>query len=148
MKTLPPELKPERILNRSVNNKNIFGTVVNIESGDNTFSWSGSAGNTKEENQYFMASATKLYVTAVVLKLRAEGDLRLEDEVSQYISRDIISGIDVHKGIDSSYDITIGQLMPHTSGLPIIFNKKEKPFILIQITSFLEELFKSLQGRK
>ena len=126
MKTLPPELKLERILNKSVNNKDTFGTVVNIESGDNTFSWSGSAGNIKEENQYFIASTTKLYVTAVVLKLRAEGRLRLKDKVSQYISRDIISGIHVHKGIDSSYGVTIGQLMSHTSGLPDYFQQKRK----------------------
>jgi len=38
MKTPPPELKLEMILNRFTNNKYIFGTVVNIESGDNTFS--------------------------------------------------------------------------------------------------------------
>jgi hypothetical protein len=30
MKTPPPELKLEMILNRSANNKYIFGTVVNI----------------------------------------------------------------------------------------------------------------------
>jgi len=54
MKTPPPESKLEMILNRSANNKYIFGTVVNIESGDDTFSWSASAGEMKVENPYFV----------------------------------------------------------------------------------------------
>lgn len=126
MKTSPLELKFETILNRSTNNKDVFGAVVNIEPGDNAFSWSGSAGNIEEENQYFIASTTKLYITALLLKLRGEGCLRLEDEVSHYLSRNIVSGIHVYKGIDYSYDITIGQLMSHTSGLPDYFQQKRR----------------------
>lgn len=50
MKITQLESKLEKILTKSINNKEIFGGVVNIESGDNTFSWSGSGGNIKEEN--------------------------------------------------------------------------------------------------
>jgi len=132
MKTPPPELKLEMILNRSANNKYIFGTVVNIESGDDTFFWSASAGNVKAENPYFIASTTKLYITALVLNLRADGRLRLEDKISQYISKEIISGIHVHSGIDHSYDITIGQLMSHTSGLPDYFQQKRECGLSLQ----------------
>lgn len=126
MKITQLESKLEKILTKSINNKEIFGAVVNIESGDNTFSWSGSGGNIKEENQYFIASTTKLYITAVVLRLRADGLLQLEDKISKYISKDIISGIHIYKGIDYSSDITLGQIMSHTSGLPDYFQQKRE----------------------
>ena len=118
--------KLENILNQTVNSKSIFGAVVNIESGDQSFSWSGAAGNLKVESQYFIASTTKLYITAVVLKLRADGCLRLDDKISQYIPKDIITGIHTFKDVDYSYDITIRQLMSHTSGLPDYFQGKRE----------------------
>lgn len=58
--------------------------------------------------------------------MRADGRFQLEDKISKYISKDIISGIHIYKGIDYSSDITIGQLMSHTSGLPDYFQQKRE----------------------
>ncbi len=117
-------LKLQNILDKSVDNKTIFGSVIKIESGDNSFSWLGSAGNLGNDKQYFIASTTKLYITAVILKLRAEGALNTEDKISKYLSKDVISGIHIFKNIDYSNDITIKQLMAHTSGIPDYFQQK------------------------
>ena len=75
---------------------------------------------------YFIASTTKLYVTAVILKLREENKLSLEDKIAKYLSPEIIHNLHVYKGKDYSNEITIKQLLSHTSGLPDYFSDKSK----------------------
>jgi|GEM_PF-5981228 len=62
-----------KIITKTVDHKKVFGCVVNVESGDNTFSWIRSSGNISDETQYFIASTTKLYTAAILLKLGSEG---------------------------------------------------------------------------
>lgn len=113
-----------KIIKKTVDHKKIFGCVVNVESGDNTFSWIGSAGNINNETQYFIASTTKLYITAILLKLRSEGQIKLNDKISKYISSESLSGIHNYKGTDYSDKIRVKHLMAHTSGLPDYFEEK------------------------
>ncbi|MFA1822815.1 serine hydrolase domain-containing protein [Virgibacillus oceani] len=108
-----------------IRKRNNFGAVLCVEQGDNAFSWTGAAGNIEEDDQYFIASVTKLYVTAVVLKLRAENQLQLEDLIADYLSEDIMRGIHVLNGVDYSHDITIKHLISNTSGIPDYFACKE-----------------------
>ncbi len=114
----------QKIVTKSVDHKKIFGCVVNVESGDNKFSWIGSSGNISDETQYFLASTTKLYITAILLKLKSEGKIKLDDRISKYIPLESISGIHNYKGTDYSAEITIEHLMAHTSGLPDYFEEK------------------------
>lgn len=89
------------------------------------FWWYGnSSGNIGDETQYFIASTTKLYTSAILLKLGSEGQIKLDDKISKYIPRESISGIHNYKGTDYSNEITIEQLMAHTSGYLIILKKK------------------------
>jgi CubicO group peptidase (beta-lactamase class C family) len=115
--------KLNKIVKKTVDHKKVFGCVVNVESGDNTFSWIGSAGNINNKTPYFIASTTKLYITAILLKLRSEGQIKLKDKISKYIPIESISGIHNYKGTDYSDKITIEQLMAHTSGLPDYFEE-------------------------
>jgi len=45
----------------------VYSAVLCVESGDNNFSWTGAAGDMQKDSQYFIASVTKLYVTAGVM---------------------------------------------------------------------------------
>jgi D-alanyl-D-alanine carboxypeptidase len=47
----------------------IFSAVLRVESGDGRFSWTGATGNMNSGSRYFIASVTKLYITAVVMRL-------------------------------------------------------------------------------
>lgn len=116
--------KLNRILENTVNNKNIFGIVVNIESADNSFSWCKSIGNLDKDSQYAIASITKMYTAAVILKLLSEEKLGLQDKISEYLPMDIMSKLHVYKGIEYSNDITIEHLLSHTSGLPDYYEEK------------------------
>lgn len=120
----PIKSKLNTIVTGTVDYRKVFGCVVNVESGDKTFSWMGSAGNMDAETHYFIASTTKLYITAILLNLRSKGQIKLDDKISKYIPQESISGIHTYKGIDYSDEITIKQLMAHTSGLPDYFEAK------------------------
>lgn len=114
--------KLQEILDRCIDNKKVFGTVFCIKyvSG----SWCGSAGNFNTDTQYFIASTSKLFTTAVTLGLRAEGKLELQDNISKYLSTDIMDGLHVLQGKDHSGFLTVRNLLAHTSGLPDYFMQK------------------------
>jgi len=114
--------KFQNIINKTIDNKSIFGTVLTVVKG--TESWTGSAGNLKPEQPYFIASTTKLYITAIVLKLKAEGKLSFDDKLSKFLSADIMNKLHIFKGLDYSNVLTVRNLLAHTSGLPDYFEDK------------------------
>ncbi len=77
------------------------------------------------DDSFFIASTTKLFITATMLKLRERSYIQLTDPISRYLDSDLISGIHRFQGTDYSRDITIKQLMAHTSGLPDYFQQKK-----------------------
>ncbi|MCD8508464.1 MAG: beta-lactamase family protein [Bacillus sp. (in: Bacteria)] len=114
----------QQTVNKMVEKRNNFGAILCMEKGDE-YSWVGSAGNLKNNDQYYIASVTKLYVTAIILKLRAEKRLQLEDPISTYLSEQIMEGLHVLDGVDYSPEITIKHLISNTSGLPDYFAYKQ-----------------------
>ena len=112
--TTEQQLKLQKILDKTVDNKLIYGATVNII-GEGV-SWQGASGNLDVNSAYFIASITKLYTTALVMQLRAEGKLQLNDKISKYLPEEIMRGLHVYKGIDYSDSITIRHLLSQTSG--------------------------------
>jgi CubicO group peptidase (beta-lactamase class C family) len=102
-------------------NKSVYGAVLCVENGDASISWTEGVGNIKPDDRYFIASVTKLYITALMLMLRAEKKLTFSDKICQYFPEDLISGIHVLDGVDYTQDITIAHLLSNTSGIPDYF---------------------------
>jgi CubicO group peptidase (beta-lactamase class C family) len=121
---LVQESKLNQVLEKTIDNKNIFGIVVNIETVDNNFSWINSVGNLDKYSQYAIGSISKMYTTASILRLVSEEKLALQDKISKYLPMDIICNLHVYKGIEYSNDITIEHLLSHTSGLPDYYEEK------------------------
>lgn len=119
-------------------NQDIPGILFHIQSGDGETSWSGAAGVSDREsgknllpNQTFrIASVTKTFVAAAILRLWEEGKLRLEDPISNYLSPE-------HAQILSQdYDlekISIIHVLRHNAGFfdhthaPVFFEKVLQP---------------------
>ena len=78
----------------------------------------------KTEDRYFIASVTKLYVTAVILKLRSERRIGLDDPIGKYLPEEIMAGLHRVENKDYSEEITVKQLMSNTSGIPDYFSGK------------------------
>ncbi|WP_227521479.1 MULTISPECIES: serine hydrolase domain-containing protein [Bacillus] len=112
------------LVSTSVSKKNIYGAVLCVENGDSSLSLLYGAGNLSENKPYFIASVTKLYVTTVLLLLRREGYLQLENKISEYFTDEILHELHIYKGIDYSKDITIKHLMSNTSGIPDYFSSE------------------------
>lgn len=105
------------------NNDAVPGLQLHIEAPRLGISWSGAAGvadvasqkQLEKEQPFRVASVTKTFVAASILKLMEEGKLSLNDPISRYISQE-------HRQIlqDGQYDpdqIAIRHLLTHTSGL-------------------------------
>lgn len=112
----------QAVLDKIVDNKKVFGTSFALKKDEEI--WQGASGNLAIDQPYFIASTTKLFTTAIILKLREEGKLTLEDKISKYIDTSILSGLHVYKGKDYSQELTIRHLLSHTSGLPDYFQDK------------------------
>jgi len=120
--TTEKEKSLQTILDKTVDRKKVFGTSFAIKK--DTLVWNGASGNLSINQPYFIASTTKLYSTAIILKLRAESKLSLDDKISNYIDKSILSGLHIYKDKDFSEELTIKHLLSHTSGLPDYFQGK------------------------
>jgi D-alanyl-D-alanine carboxypeptidase len=114
-----------RILSGMVDNKRIFSAVMCVENNDTGFSWTGAAGNMHDNSRYFIASVTKLYVTAVIMRLVENNFLKLDDKIAKHLPEQFHQNIHRLRGFDYSNEITISHLISNTSGLPDYFFHKQ-----------------------
>ena len=112
----------QEVLDKSIDDKKIFGTSFALKK--DTLTWIGASGDIAIDQQYFIASTTKLFTTAIILNLKSKDVLSLDDEIAKYLDDSIVSGIHIYKGIDYSANLTIRHLLSHTSGLPDYFQNK------------------------
>ena len=112
--------------------KSVRNCVLSVMKGDGTFSWSGAAGIAHQDGQVamtkdtpiFIASITKLYTATAIMRLYETGALSLDDPMAKYLPEGLIRGIHVYKGKDYSQEITIKQLLSHTSGIADYYSEK------------------------
>ena len=102
-------------------NKHVHGAVFCVENHDATVSYLASAGDLQPDSEYFVASVTKLYITALMIILRNENKLSFDDKIHKYFDDGFIDKIHVLDGIDYSNEITIEHLLSNASGLPDYF---------------------------
>jgi D-alanyl-D-alanine carboxypeptidase len=122
------KLAPERInqwVEKIINNKNIFSAILHVENEDRSFLHTASAGTITPQSRYFIASTTKLYVTAVLLRLIEENKISLDDKLDKYLPDELVKGLHIFKGIDYSHDLRVLHLLSNTSGIPDYFFHKQ-----------------------
>lgn len=115
--------KLQKILDNTVDNKQVFGTQFYIQFGEDN--WLGASGNISLHEKYFIASTTKLFITAVFLKHIHLGNFHFEDTLNLYFSKEQLNELHVINGIDYTSKITMKHLLAHTSGLPDYFQQKK-----------------------
>lgn len=114
----------QKILDKLASRKKINQAIMAVESGDQSFRWSGVAGEITISNRpldittpFFIASIDKLYNATTVMLLSKQGKLDLDNPISDYLTADLIQGLNFLNGTDYSNKITIRHLLSHTSGL-------------------------------
>jgi D-alanyl-D-alanine carboxypeptidase len=114
--------------------KSVRNCVLSVMKGDGSFSWSGAAGIASQNGRVpmtkdtpiYIASITKLYTATAIMRLYEKGALSLDDPMSKYLPESLIRGIHVYKGKDYSHEITIKELLSHTSGIADYYSEKPK----------------------
>jgi len=99
------------------------GILVNINSVDKDFVWNGASGvSDKEEKSelnpdqtFRIASVTKTFVAATILRLWEDGKLRLDDPIAKYVAEEHINIL--KSGGYKVDQILIRHLLTHSSGL-------------------------------
>lgn len=87
------------------------------------------------DTPFLIASTSKLFVTAMVFQLVAEGRAALDDPVVRFFQGEL-AGLHTWRGEDHTERITLRHLLTHTSGLPDYFEGKRRDG-----TVFASELF-------
>jgi D-alanyl-D-alanine carboxypeptidase len=118
------------VANTVEKDEGIKNCVFSLMKGDGSFSWSGAAGTASDKapmtknTPIYIASVTKLYTATVVMRLSELGTLSLNDPMAKYLPGEIIRGIHVYQGKDYSNEITIRQLLSHSSGIADFYDEK------------------------
>ena len=110
----------QKILNSEISESNP-GILFAIQSGDEHFMWSGASGlnnltigDSLESYQTFrIASVTKTYVAASILRLMEMGVLKLDDPISRHLSPTHAEILSQDYDLDQ---ITIRQILRHSAG--------------------------------
>jgi len=113
----------QKTVSKFVDGKFIKGASFMISYGGSSVQF--SEGNMGPATTFYIASTTKLFVSALTYIMEKEGQLQLDSPVSTYFPKHFLKGIHVYKGVDYSDSITIKQLLSHTSGLADYFSDKD-----------------------
>jgi CubicO group peptidase (beta-lactamase class C family) len=112
-------------------NEQTRNCVLYVKKGDNSFTWAGAAGMARQDGQVpmsrdtpiYLASITKLFTAVLIMRLCEQGELSLDDPMAKHLPDELINGIHVYKGHDYSREITIAQLLSHTSAYRLLFGE-------------------------
>ena len=107
----------QTVLDEAVEDLDIPGVVMYISGPQGT--WIGASGYSDLESETLMqpddklalASASKTFVGVAILKLVEQGQLNLDESIDNYLPKDI------SRNIRYSNEITVRQLLNHSSGI-------------------------------
>src|SRR5690606_30760446 len=114
---VPPERRPaalDRITDGVVNGGDVRGAVVRIVSRSDTFAFAGQSGALHINAPYFASGTSGLYITALVMQLRSQGRLSLDERIYDVLPASEWEGLHRLRGTDRTGTITVRQLLTHT----------------------------------
>ena len=135
MNKIDLEERLERLITRFDARPDTSTVQFALASPSREWQWAWPASPTP----YFIASTTKLYVTAILVQLRHEQRLDFDTPAANYLPDDLTDGIHVLKGVDSSKTITVRQLMAHTSGIADYLEQRGKKKRRSHLENILKE---------
>lgn len=116
-----------KLFQKEVRKKNVHNAFLLVHSDRMAYHWNLVGGSFQNgepvtsANRFHSASIGKTFTATLVAMLVEEGRLRFSDGLSAHLPPATWQGLHVHEGVDHSADITIAQLLQHTSGLADYF---------------------------
>lgn len=112
-----------KVFRSTVGSKHIHEAVLMVGTACEGFSAAYSYGGKGPDTPMVAASVGKLFTTACILILQEQGKLSLQDRAAAYFDETTFKGLHVYKGMDYSFQLTLGDLLFQTSGLPDYFEE-------------------------
>jgi len=117
--------KLQATLNAQIGKGNIYNLVAAVQSHNRSIDFVGAAGIADPatgaamtpNTPYFIASVTKMYTAAIVLRLYEEKRVDLNAPISEYLPASLTRAIHVYKGTDYGDQIKVFNLIDQSSGL-------------------------------
>lgn len=102
-------------------NDTITGALIHVDSGQYDIQQTFTAGNMTSDQPFHIASVGKVFTATLIGKYIDDGILTLDSRVSDHLADTVLAGQFVYEGIDYANEVTVGQLLNHTSGAPDYF---------------------------
>ena len=96
--------------------------VANLDAGLD-YSWQSPGSKAT----HLIASGTKMFAATVVQQLADEGKLAISDPISTHLPSSDFANLNIQDGVDCSNQITIRDLLSHTSGIADYYQLKRLP---------------------
>ena len=119
--------RTEELFYEELDNKGVNNAFLSVYSPSKNIDWNFVDGKFKNgrsvtsANPFYTASIGKTFTATSIAILYEQGKLNFSDPLAKYLSDHIINGLHVFEGNEYSQEITIAQLLQHTSGLPDYF---------------------------
>ena len=115
----------QAVLDGQIGKGNIYNVVAAVQSDDRKIDFAGAAGIAEPQSgeamtpntPFFIASVTKMYTAAMILRLHEEKRVDLDAPISKYLPASLTRGIHVYKGTDYSERIKVYELVNQSSGI-------------------------------
>jgi D-alanyl-D-alanine carboxypeptidase len=96
---------------------------VSGDGSDLDYSWRTPGA----KDTHLIASSTKLFAAALVQQLADEGKLQLTDSIGKHLPKSDYENLNVQSKVDLSDQITVRDLLSHTSGIGDYYQLKRLP---------------------
>ncbi len=119
--------KTEKLFQKEIAKDNVYNAFLQIFSPSRQINWDFVGGQflngeaVTSANPFYTASIGKTFTATAIAVLTEDGRLKLDDKISQFLPESILERLHIYNGKDYSHEITIAQLLQHTSGLPDYF---------------------------
>lgn len=117
----------------------VSGGACRLIDGGGNILWNETWGNMTDNSLFAVASITKMFTATVIFNLAEEGLLSFDDRIDAYLPDETVDGIAVLDGHDYSHDITVRQLLSHTSGIADYFSESSDKYDSIRSVCYYKE---------
>ena len=125
------ESKIVELVQDSINEKEFVNAVmIYVDAPQKGISIKTAAGTANgsvisTETPFHVASVGKLFTATLIGYLIDEGEITLNDPIAAYLDEEILTNLFIYEGVDYKDQVTIQQLLSHTSGVADYFAKED-----------------------
>ena len=118
------ERKIKKLFQRELNKGKVHNAFLSVYAPDRGLQWTFTGGQFEDgslvgsANPFHSASIGKTFTATLIMLLAEDGRLKLDAPLSDYLPEEVYAGLHLWEGQDLTGQITIAQLLQHTSGLP------------------------------